>query len=512
MKLRHSLSIFGLVAMLGLGVGVGLASGKQEVKEAKADTTFYLDTASLTGWEDASAKFYLYVYDEDGGDSKYQYHLATKVNPHLFSVSVNTTGANGCKFIRVNPSDSPSGTYADGDVWGQGEWSSDFSKNYYCQTSWNSTYGSWETASPISVTLTASFTSAVPDYADIYIPGDFNSWAENGSKMTPNGARTTWSFTANNLARGSVSYGYKIVAGYTASGFDWNHKIATGAEDANLYKSLSYTDNGSSVVFLENSGYDFATNMPEQYAVEDATITLTMSSRIDASITVYLSSGLTGWANTAERLASAVMTPNAGRTVFTWTIPDNTPVGTYEYKIVAMYSNGGQTSASYDYVLKDNGTGGNASITLDDEANNYPLASSVTVPVLGAIAFSREFNTAMATRCADENANNKTAVSAIWGTHKSAFEALTDDAKTQFGSNNDTHVAQARALYLHCVSRYELATWTGAPVSSPRIITFSIGEQSSGNSTLIIIIAASSIAVLALIGGYFYFRKRKEDR
>ena len=71
MKLRHSLSIFGLVAMLGLGVGVGLASMNQEVKEARAVGASGKITIDCTGgdWSTNAGGQKLSVKFTDGGEN-----------------------------------------------------------------------------------------------------------------------------------------------------------------------------------------------------------------------------------------------------------------------------------------------------------------------------------------------------------------------------------------------------------------------------------------------------------
>ena len=76
MKLKHSFTVFGLVAMLGLGVGVGLASRNAPAQEAKATydgsviiqkndddmkytgsklVAYFFDSSSHTGWGSAVA-------------------------------------------------------------------------------------------------------------------------------------------------------------------------------------------------------------------------------------------------------------------------------------------------------------------------------------------------------------------------------------------------------------------------------------------------------------------------
>ena len=347
----------------------------------------------------------------------------------------------------------------------------------------------------IAVTLQVTFSSAVASWVDLYLPGGFNGWSTSAI-MTPNAGRTAFTYYLGNVVPNS--YEYQLVACYHSQGFGWT----TYLDSTNQSLTIADGDSGSTKTIRSNLA---APNMPQEYAANGAVIQLTMSERVNASINVYFVGLLTSWGNGSENLASALMTPNAGRTIFTWNVPEETPIGSSEYKIVAMYASSGATSPVYDYVLKDDGNGNNATITLDTSTLTYSLSSSVDLRELGAIAFSRDFISAMATPCASQNANNKSAVSAIWGTHKSAFEALTSNSKTAFGSSEDDYVVQAKTLYLHCVSRYSLAVWTGAPESSRAFLnTITIV-----NSASTITIVSISIVAISATGAFFFLRKKK---
>ena len=124
--------------------------------------------------------------------------------------------------------------------------------------------------------------------------------------------------------------------------------------------------------------------------------------------------------------------------------------------------------------------------------------------------FSRDFNSAMATPCADPNADNKSAVSAIWSTWKGKFEALTPAAKEQFGANADSDIAQARATYKHCVKRYELDAWDGAPSAG----AFSVQGfvETKEKDVSVIALASIGFASLAGIGFAVMARKRSKEQ
>lgn len=120
------------------------------------------------------------------------------------------------------------------------------------------------------------------------------------------------------------------------------------------------------------------------------------------------------------------------------------------------------------------------------------------------IDFSEKFNDAMEEPCADENAYNYDAVSAIWATWKGKFEALTLGARAEFSTNTNSEVVQARSAYFQCVKRYKLSTWTGAPtVPSGRISV--LDNNTDSTSTIVVIV--SIVAALSVVG-FVVFKKK----
>ena len=131
--------------------------------------------------------------------------------------------------------------------------------------------------------------------------------------------------------------------------------------------------------------------------------------------------------------------------------------------------------------------------------------------------FATTFISNLSTACADENANNKDALlvvqassKTLWVEQKEAFEALSTDAKTLFGTSNDATIVRAKTLYLHIVSRYGLATWTGAPAAASRTDYNGItNSASSANELIIAIIIAAGVSAFA-VGGYFFIRRKHQ--
>ncbi|MCR5348653.1 MAG: hypothetical protein K6E59_03490 [Bacilli bacterium] len=97
----------------------------------------------------------------------------------------------------------------------------------------------------------------------------------------------------------------------------------------------------------------------------------------------------------------------------------------------------------------------------------------------------------------------------VWAKHKARFEgALADGEAAKFvTSSGVAGVARGATLYLHCVSRYSLSTWTNGPAAASKVVLPSLGSQN--NSAVYIVIAIASFAAIAL-GGLFCFRKKKE--
>lgn len=365
----------------------------------------------------------------------------------------------------------------------------------------NRTYNFGSNFPVYSPTLSVTFTSAVPDYADIYLPGEFNNWSQDiaVSKMT-RVSNTQFTYSLTNVIPGS--YEYKVVACYsTATSVDFNHSM-----DANN-QTISISSSGT--ISLGSRTYDFANNMPQTEVADGAVVTLTFASAIPNTVNIVYVGGLTNWGTTSERIAAGVMTPNAGRTVFTWTIPEHTFTGDYEYKIVAMSAYTRETSVYYDHIVYGN-KDSNETLTIDTTTTNYALSGlSIDLVELAAYSFSEGFNFAMETPCSDPNADNKTAVSAIWGTWKSTFEGMPGSSKTEFANSDGSVITQARSNYIHCVRRYGLATWTGAPAASSSSVRNIINVNSNN---AIIVVTAISVVSLTALGAFFILRKKKFER
>ena len=416
------------------------------------------------------------------------------ISSTIFKVEdVDTTGWQGFKFVRK----------VGNNYYNFSSWSTDFNKRFFIHAG-SDDNGTWENKTPTlyNVTFQVTFTSDVPEYADIYIPGAFNGWSTNvaTSKMT-RVSNTVFSYSANNLL--ANTYEYLVVACYSgASAVDYNHKIDTSNQ------SISVSAAGN--VSLGSRTYDFATKMPQKKAPEGAQVQLTFASQVPNSVDIIYVGGLTNWGNTKADMDAGKMTGNAGRTVFTWDIPENTYIGDYSYKIVAMSKYTKVTAVVYADIVYG-AADHDETLTIDETTLTYPLtANDYDLSDLGAFAFAEGFIDATKDICADEDANNKAGLEAIWATWKSNFEGLTEGAKSAFASSESETIVQARSLYLHCVTRYSLEAWTDAPTSSNAVTTINFNKVATNNAWIIVVI--SSIAIVSLLGAGLMIKRRKEDR
>ena len=500
MKRKFLLPTLGLTLAIGLAAGI---SAKNNVREAKAasagDTlTFYCDVTNASWWSSDNAVLVLQTWN---GSADVQYP-GVWLNSTLFMVeNVDTTGWVGFKFVR-HISDSANYDFS--------SWNTDFDNRFFTHAG-SDQNGTWSNTTPtyVDTIVKVEFSSAVPEYVDIYLPGSFNGWGEgdiSAKKMARVGTENKeFALMISNILVGS--YQCKLVAEYAnATAITWAHEI----DATNQTLTVKESDHQQTIVLGETRTYDFAQHMPLEEIATGAAVQLTFENAVPTTVDIIFVGSLTSWGTTAERVAAGKMTPNAARTVFTWAIPEHTNVGEYAYKIVAMSAYANATSVSWDYVVYRLENNADAILNLDTTTTVYSLNALPTdLSELGAIGFAQGFNAAMATPCADQNANNKTAVSAIWGTWKDNFETLTAGSKSQFASSNNADVVKARTTYVHCVARYSLDSWTDAPEAS-RLISDLSSYSFNDSSLLIVIISAvvlTSACMLVVV-----LKKRKVSR
>lgn len=128
-----------------------------------------------------------------------------------------------------------------------------------------------------------------------------------------------------------------------------------------------------------------------------------------------------------------------------------------------------------------------------------------------ATSWASSFLTATGSICSSggESANHESALSSIWNSQKTAFEALTQGAKDiiKAGNANST-VKDAHDRYVHIMTRYssldEFGDWE---VSAARLIN----PINNNSATIFVVVASIAILTFVGVGGYFFIRKKKEQ-
>ena len=131
MKLRHSLSIFGLVAMLGLGVGVGLASEQKPVSEAKAtgESGTMLIDLSQSSWSEAACNVALRLANSDWSEGTWSSYVAVSSGDKTVSLPFTTTfDISKLILVRYNSAQTEE-SWSSSDKW-QNIWNQTFDLDY----------------------------------------------------------------------------------------------------------------------------------------------------------------------------------------------------------------------------------------------------------------------------------------------------------------------------------------------------------------------------------------------
>lgn len=501
MNKKLLLTLAGMSLVAGTLVFSGARANINPILEAKAANLqdFYIDVSAASSWwsnNEAVTKMQGWNGKDDVQTS------GTWLSTTLFKVSVDTTNYTGIKAVRVCNDGTHDGT----------SWNTEFStKNYFIHGG-SGTNGEWTAKVPTfyDVTLSVTFASAVPEYADIYIPGNFNDWASDSrSKMTPNNDRTVFTFDAH-AVEGTMNY--KLVACYAGGDFSWDHQIDT--TDKSIV--IASSDADTTKVIRENVSYDFVSNMPQTVAPEGAQVQLTMSENVAAGINLYFVGGLTGWGTDSAKLASALMTPDANRKVFTWNIPSQTHTGSSEYKIVAMYANGEATQAAYDYTVYS-GFSGNATITIDTSTLLYPLESSHDLKGLGAIAYAKDF--VNATNVCDEDGIVNNITSELWTNQKNAYDNLPYDSiretvRTAAGNASGTDLEKCAARYDYIVGKYTkdvYADFMNRNPAKPVAGAFDYVGNKAESKDAGLMIVTLGLGIVAAAGAFLVLRRKNQE-
>lgn len=257
--MKKGLLITSAFALL-FGVGVAVGAQQQKTERASAATqTLYFDVSSCTWWNDASAKTYVYFYNNSENNGWIGEEM-TKVSTYKYSTSVDTKYTSVI-FLRVNPSDlSESG------IWNRTNKNggtainlpTDYSvKNQFNLTADGSNYddgnycGNWSLYTPTSYTVsvhldnkgvktTTNQTVAKDDLPTVdYVFGEsFSGWFDDENYTE--GHEVT-AITSNTTVYG------KITAIPTAT---YTVQVEEGAEFGNSLKLYAFEPSGK-----ENAGW-----------------------------------------------------------------------------------------------------------------------------------------------------------------------------------------------------------------------------------------------------------------
>ena len=197
MKLKHSLTIFGLVAMLGLGVGVGLDSRNAPVQEAKADNTTIYCKCSQDWWKNGAAVG-LYAFNNTTSAQNAAYPgvrmNAVAGKTDLWSISIDLSLYEGIIFTRVNTA---------GDIADYGAQTNDLpisgTKNY-CEIT--STTAKWKSNSEKADCLWTEYNEAVADGA--YLRGKYHGVTNWDSNVASFSGSDPYNLTAELYAEDEV--------------------------------------------------------------------------------------------------------------------------------------------------------------------------------------------------------------------------------------------------------------------------------------------------------------------
>ena len=255
MKLKLSLTIFGLVAMLGLGVGVGLASRNAPVQEAKADLTYsriyYVGTEN--GWAAPNEQ-----------DTTYKFHyIGSNNNNHYYQLTVDLVKGSTFK-IRD---------------WEEGH-ESDWMNSFDSSKVYQSLYQDTSNDKNLVCTLTGTYTITYRwtnsndrciegfevDGNDAYFVVDNNTWGDNlymhAWKASPKTDYTNWTNACvvrkvSSIKVGTNNYSFfhaKVPTAATNMIFKSNNDSETDYKTADLTNTDGACFSASSVAGVASAG------------------------------------------------------------------------------------------------------------------------------------------------------------------------------------------------------------------------------------------------------------------
>lgn len=512
--------VIGLVSSLGLGVAVGAASltvNSYDVKETKAagaslaaGTVIYLDTGGQNkGWYADNANVYAWTWYSTSSWEKPVYDSVSGM--YKFTLA---SAANGITLLREDSSaPARSGTnWGSGNGWNKCDAEFVSGKNCLnCKSVGTFSSSSWSVyTAPINTTLEVNFSSAVPSYAKILIPGGFNSWSSTISNIEMTRVTDT-KFTYNLTNVTPQTFEYKVVAVYSdASSLNYDHGIDTSNQSITLQSS----NNNQTVTLGNTRSYNFATNMPEPVA--------------DGA---YLRGDWTnGWETSGQRSAT-VITANTKYSIENVVLGDD---GTVK---MVIYTNHNLTwcqpnnvtstdSTNYPVSKPSDGMGGynvkvakagtyTITITKNNDKWDYEFEGTSNPNLEAADAFCAAFKTAMNLNCPATGTNKTTSdVKNAWENQASNYNDLDGAVKAYLLDNDttDSHISEFQERYDSIFGAYgtslSLSDFLGRHPSQLNMKNPLNAINDDTAAAAPIMIATTGVITLTAVGGYFFIKKK----
>ena len=490
MRFKHSLPIFGLVAMLGLGIGVGLAKENAHPEEVKAvnntRVNFIIkETSSL--------------YDNAKPELKLVYSAASDANPTALVMDEDLEhDSDGYAFMEFGTGDwyAVLTTIIDLDDVHAGGYDNVGFRRYNPST--HELWSTWWVNTNGSKIAPANF---LKDNNTFVVKAD-NTYATdwgNYWKLTAYSGKTSYDSTADaNKNYYLKSSGYAIDLGNPG---DAPH----GYEFAGWYKEKTFTNAWTSSDRLSADTALYAKYVPVtvNFTNESDEVyadTLELNLGYDEVRDNWQYEGLITVANVANKFRIR-RTVDGGEPTYVNALQDGVTAAAVSGDYIQVNATG-----TYSVYYKISGT---------DEGKIWIQAASASDE---STMYAKYFLSVVVCNYPNEPSG--------WNLAETRYGTLTGDAKDYMYDVDISELASNHPVRM-AIERYNLACQNHALLS--RFIKDSTGTEtrvipslrtsfdistiiSNNGNTLTIVIVASSIAVLALVGGYFYFRKRKEDR
>lgn len=367
--------------------------------------------------------------------------------------------------------------------------------------------------------LKITFDNAVPEWANLYIPGTFNNWSLRDSLMVPNAARTEFTYTLNSTYE--FNQKYKIVSDY-AENFDgesgnpvWTHEITSKDQTKQFQYNPAATDESPvSYTLHENLHFD----MTRDPLPEGAYMSIKFTSSVPEGVKFYLGSNMFGWAN--QKANAEFVAHDVDRTEFRMDLSSlaNVYAAAYTCQVVAMSAHNTSESISYDYTVIDS-----QEVTLSSSDAENEIGNNLSYSYLDEVVahdFADRFVSEVGGVCDPDGKTNQTNLETAWAKYNTEYSgkstARQNILKNANGNTryNNGSFADFDALYCYAYEAHA-AHWTlnnflGWTLT-PKEVSISPISVATKESSAAIVVASIGIAAVIGAGALFLLRKKKEQ-